>query len=1116
MKKTKTNCNAWRLIEAAWLFFILTANLHAEIKGLAAYWPMRNGVGEILEDQSGNGFDGKTHGTTWTPEKGGGALYFDGQKAFVDCGYHEALNFKDSLTLEMWLCPEKQSGPNRRIISNCDAGNGKPNGYVYSLYLGDEQLQFLLSNGKTVSILAVPFETEKRQHVAATWDGFFMKIFVNGEKRATRPFSGTLNRQNNQRGLFIGGMKGTAFFKGTIDEVKLYNCALREEIIKQNYLSQLVQTVEKTPKTPKPPILDGNLADEAWQNALKLSPFMVFKSGKPAKKQGEAFVCYDDHYFYLAFKFQEPEPGKTRKIQIGHDSPVWADDCVEIFLDPNPANSDYFHFGANILGMKAEEKCAKNLTYRDLKWNASWEIVTKTGKDCWQGEARIPLAGMGISIPPPAGSLWRLSVNRGEKQLKENSGWPDGRFHSPFHFGKIILESYRANLALELKQIKDAIVECGKIQHPRSTSTPSGENYPAELEKEGSFIFKIENKINGMSGDIDRKDWFFLSNLLQTHEKKLSSLAVKIKSRQLYRKLKSEFPKYDENERKKFQEELFALLDLSEKVSLEEHDSLLGELKLCFFQIQHSAPLLIWEKNPWQALPASPLPNPDIPECREIKLAMGINAHKNASLVLANITPKEMRVNISVKTPGVSVVVREAFPVKCFNGMISHDALPLVETLRIPPLGSREIWVCANSRGAKPGDYVAKLILSPENFSACAVNLKIKVNPIELPAKASEVPLFTGVWDYSDYYRSDPELLRAIIDDLFAHHITCHFIPPETVPYPKFNSSGEMSTDYSRLDNLLSFYKIERPKMFAFPGLNCKAFGKNTLDEEWRKNFSRWLPDFVAQLKKRGLDHNHFFLQLMDETTSEKHRRLAACVKSIDPNIRIFVNPTAHSTYEEIVQFAPYVDFWAPYFFFFEKNSKIHDLLRKKGDGYWNYANPPGGVPKLNSPYTDYRMIPWLTWRDGMRGTGFWVYLRYPDISWRENEIESIPYFLQDGKMCRRGDKACWDVVYLRKYAPPEVSQKEAVIPSKRWEAWREGMEDYMYLDILQKALAQAETKNTEPSLIREGQTLLKDEAAKTATEKQDLELADKTIERAMTLIEKLLYPGKKNQHAPD
>ncbi len=65
-------------------------------------------------------------------------------------------------------------------------------------------------------------------HVATTWDGTTSRLYVNGDEVASRPLSGTAVVSNGA--LRIGGNAIWAeWFKGTIDEVRVYNRALSAE-----------------------------------------------------------------------------------------------------------------------------------------------------------------------------------------------------------------------------------------------------------------------------------------------------------------------------------------------------------------------------------------------------------------------------------------------------------------------------------------------------------------------------------------------------------------------------------------------------------------------------------------------------------------------------------------------------------------------------------------------------------------------------------------------------------------------------------------------------------------------------------------------------------------------
>lgn len=110
----------------------------------------------------------------------------------------------------------------------------------------------------------------------------------------------------------------------------------------------------------------------------------------------------------------------------------------------------------------------------------------------------------------------------------------------------------------------------------------------------------------------------------------------------------------------------------------------------------------------------------------------------------------------------------------------------------------------------------------------------------------------------------------------------------------------------------------------------------------------------------------------------------------------------------------------------------------KSGKLFWIYTNPIGIGPAKASPYSAYRVAAWRIWKEGMTGFSYW---KYRDAMWDST-----------------GKGPNWAVVYRSDVAdcPPEVSKKELVIPSKRWEATREGVEDYVYLYLLNQGIGKA------------------------------------------------------------
>lgn len=78
------------------------ANLSEDYSdNLVAYWNFDEGIGDILYDRSGNGYDGKIYGAKWVVGIRGEALYFDGVDDYVDIG--DVLDFDGDFTISAWV-----------------------------------------------------------------------------------------------------------------------------------------------------------------------------------------------------------------------------------------------------------------------------------------------------------------------------------------------------------------------------------------------------------------------------------------------------------------------------------------------------------------------------------------------------------------------------------------------------------------------------------------------------------------------------------------------------------------------------------------------------------------------------------------------------------------------------------------------------------------------------------------------------------------------------------------------------------------------------------------------------------------------------------------------------
>jgi hypothetical protein len=277
---------------------------------------------------------------------------------------------------------------------------------------------------------------------------------------------------------------------------------------------KVFDTLETRPQafaalTAKAPIIDGNLDDECWKNAVRMDNFTLLNSD-PAKEQTEFYLCHDQKNLYIAVKAHcsildpvlnslDAFKQETKK----RDGKVFADDSVEVFLSPDIKGDVYYQFAANVHTFYDAKKF-------DAKWNSNAVVKGKThmiskGGAYYAVEMAIPLADIGVVYKPEA-KLY-INVCRNERAKNELSSWAimtATGFHVPERFGALLLgdgafpgntvglkEVSRGEIALDYQLQKgsyaDLSVAVRTINGDGKVTYKNG-----AINEQGQFVFATE------------------------------------------------------------------------------------------------------------------------------------------------------------------------------------------------------------------------------------------------------------------------------------------------------------------------------------------------------------------------------------------------------------------------------------------------------------------------------------------------------------------------------------------------------------------------------------------------------------------------------------------------
>ncbi|NTU46044.1 DUF2341 domain-containing protein [Candidatus Roizmanbacteria bacterium] len=201
-------------------------------KSMVGYWKFEEGTGTTVHN-TGNGgstLDGTWNGSGshWTPNgKFGKAGTFDGTSDYVNLGNNSSMNLASDGTVSMWINPSSSWSSYAIFFTK----GGSFVNYRLQRYGSTNELEFHdgvnTLHGGTINL-------NQWNHIVVSFSNGIAVGYINGKQ----VFSGAIlsslsvNSANATIGLNSGG---SAYFAGSVDEVKLYNYALTADEIKEDY-----------------------------------------------------------------------------------------------------------------------------------------------------------------------------------------------------------------------------------------------------------------------------------------------------------------------------------------------------------------------------------------------------------------------------------------------------------------------------------------------------------------------------------------------------------------------------------------------------------------------------------------------------------------------------------------------------------------------------------------------------------------------------------------------------------------------------------------------------------------------------------------------------------------
>jgi hypothetical protein len=205
----------------------------AQAEGLVAWWTFDEADDSpVALDYSGHRLGGMLRNAARADGLDGRALVCDGGCAVVED--HPNLQPGDEMTVSCWVKTDEAGQSDTWIVNRIFSG-GTASGYRLGLAQGKPCFCVPVTEWSHHIGGTKELPTGRWAHLAGTSDGMMIRLYMDGEEIGAMERTGPVN--DNAFHLCLGNFEvgHTAFFRGLLDEVKLFRRALSGDEIHQEF-----------------------------------------------------------------------------------------------------------------------------------------------------------------------------------------------------------------------------------------------------------------------------------------------------------------------------------------------------------------------------------------------------------------------------------------------------------------------------------------------------------------------------------------------------------------------------------------------------------------------------------------------------------------------------------------------------------------------------------------------------------------------------------------------------------------------------------------------------------------------------------------------------------------
>ncbi len=384
---------------------------------------------------------------------------------------------------------------------------------------------------------------------------------------------------------------------------------------------------------------------------------------------------------------------------------------------------------------------------------------------------------------------------------------------------------------------------------------------------------------------------------------------------------------------------------------------------------------------------------------------------------------------------------------------------------------NRPIWVdlyVPHSTAA--GKYTGTITVTQHEKQIETLSVELDVYNFTLP---DETPLITymnvsrgqlaGFYNKTSDSREIEELTQTYYDKLYANRMEPWFNDMLTPGVQVKGNKVELDFNHERYLYYMNELKTKRVLLHALPGNLRRQITAEPFSNEYNQIVGSYLSQVEEYFRKNGWHDRLVFNSPVDEPRSleeyEETRQWGSLVKKSTSDVPFLITrtPVPPKDNPEWGTFQGYVDNYSIHGNHLngpEVKRVIKEEKARGGELTW-YISCDQRYPQPNyfidAPAMDLVMVPWITARYEMDGILYWAINWWSQTSnpWLDASTFHSG-FLCSGGWVLNGEGSLWyPGDYTERYTgQPDV---DGPISSVRFELLREGIEDYVYLSMLEE-----------------------------------------------------------------